>query len=384
MKRILTALMLLLTAQLAAQNREVKLDLHSPRVHYYLDLANALASRGELNVAQSAWKGADVWVLLRLDDGNIIFQKRPGGRVFYGVSPDRKSTMRYTRAQAIAELNWWLTLCYGLSEQDRQYEHLGFSQPCFMRAGDTPLETCPGEETRATIGVEPDYVGTKYQHSGEHTDGVRMTLWTTHDLTFAVLYRTDDLPCVEQGTGRVNFVTLVAFDIDEYLPQPEPSVGILPEDIPLGASLQGAFEVLDRHGFVELADAAVDQVWDEYNAALGGALGAADIQVTMSGRLDGAPCEITLHTATPGGTVHTVSGCFTDCYPTREALRGELLRRCEAIADRCGAGSWERLADGSEAFVIRNDRGSIALWAEQIGPVLEHEGEYRIVFVLRP
>ena len=109
-----------------------------------------------------------------------------------------------------------------------------------------------------------------------------MTLWTTHDLTFAVLYRTDDLPCVEQGTGRVNFVTLVAFDIDEYLPQPEPSVGILPEDIPLGASLQGAFEVLDRHGFVELADAAVDQVWDEYNAAMGGLLGAADIQVTMS------------------------------------------------------------------------------------------------------
>ena len=85
MKRILTALMLLLTAQLAAQNREVKLDLHSPRVHYYLDLADALDSRGELNVAQAAWKGADVWVLLRLDDGNIIFQKRPGGRFLEGV-----------------------------------------------------------------------------------------------------------------------------------------------------------------------------------------------------------------------------------------------------------------------------------------------------------
>ena len=68
-------------------------------------------------------------------------------------------------------------------------------------------------------------------------------------------------------------------------------------------------------------------------------------------------------------------------YRTPEQFLREMIASVQAQS----YGNWELcLADGSEAFVIRNDRGSIALWAEQIGPVLEHEGEYRIVFVLRP
>lgn len=325
MNRILAALFLLLPTGLAAQT-DASVHYKSPRVHYYIDADECINDKGYVDIALAAWKGADVWVMITLDDGNIIFRRRPGADFFYGTTPGHDTPADFTRDEAVAALNRWLSLTCSITEQDRKYEHLGYSMPCYIRMADAPLESCAGIDTHSVFGVDSDYVGMRFLHSGEHTRGTEMTLWMTRDHEFAILYRTGNPPCIEPETGYANYTTLLGVDIDEYLPQTDEPEGILFLGTRIPAPLDKVAESLRGQGFVELEERGADEVWDQYNAAMGGMLGSSANSRLMRGRFYGAPCEVTLHANPESGEVETIEGCLTASYPTLESLREDFRR----------------------------------------------------------
>lgn len=370
MKTLLFVALLLAPLGMRAQGNR---DYRSSRVHYYVPYWKSVTPVGAIDFETAYWKGANVWVLMELDSGGVIFEQRPWGNFQYGIIPGTNETGQLDRQQAIRKLNSWIDAYYSLAEQDRKYNQLGYSFPYYAKIANSKLEACPAFDDYEgdTVGVKAGDVGTKYSHSGRYTDGVGMSLWIPGDYRCAIFYPSDELPCVENN--RANYEVLVELDVEYYLPGYLTFAGI-----PMDGSLSNMVQCLRKEGFVELEADGIDEILDEEMGAQ--FFGVAENRVMMKGNFYGAPCIIWIFANPESKKVYTIQGSYNTTYLTLSQAQQTLDKLIDKLSNDYGAGEYSVTDTVEKEYCIQNQYGQIFLKIKKMGIGLENEGEYAIEF----
>ena len=194
-----------------------KLDYKSSRVYYYLPFEECFDSRGFLNLERAVLKGCNVWIVIVLDDGDIIFEKKDWGSFQYGIIDNQ--TAKLTRKQSIDYLNKWINLYYNMAKNDRKYRYDGYSTPYFYKAEERKFEACPQFDLNDYMGLlKSGDIVTAYYSTGSYMNNVKKNLFITKDHKLIVLCPSDETPCVNTS-GISNFNMFLKFDIEYYLPK---------------------------------------------------------------------------------------------------------------------------------------------------------------------
>lgn len=194
-----------------------KLDYKSSRVYYYLPFEECFDSRGFLDWERAVLRGCNVWIVIVLDNGDIIFESRPWGSFQYGVIDNQ--TVKFTRQQSIDKLNYWINFYYDIAKADKKYRYDGFSTSYFHKSGKNKFEACPRFDLNDYMGLlKSGDIVDAYYGSGSYTDNVKKNLFITKDHELVVLCPADKTPCVDMG-GISNFDMFLKFDIEYYLPK---------------------------------------------------------------------------------------------------------------------------------------------------------------------
>lgn len=352
------------------------IDYKSHRVHYYVPYWECVTPVGTLDFEYAYQKGANVWVLMELDNGSAILEQRPWGNFQYGIIPETNGTGQLNRQQSIKYLNSWIDSYYSLAEQDRKYDYLGYSFPYYAKVISSELETCSGFDEYDNMGLKAGNVGMEYFHSGRYTNGVGMSLWMTDDYERAIFYPSDELPCVKDGFP--NYTLLVELDIEYYLPQLQRHITF--GGIPISGSLPNMVQRLQNEGFIELKDDILDEVWDEYNNELGGLLGKSENQAMMKGNFYGLPCIIWINVDPKSKNVYYIGGSYDTCYTSLLQAQRPFDNLIEKLSSIYGIGKYTITNAEEKEYLIQNEYGNITLQIKKIGIGLENEGKFEIKF----
>lgn len=352
-------------------------DYKSSRIHYYVPYWDCMTPQGYLDFEYAYEKGLNVWVLMELDNGDVVFERRPWGNFQYGIIPGTNGTGQLNRQQAIYYLNSWIDAYYSLAEQDEKYNYLGYSFPYYMKVTNVKLGACPEFDKYDQMGLKSEDIGMKYVHSGRFTNDVAMSLWMTYDYEYAVFYPTDELPCVDNGIPN-DYTLLVEFDIEYYLPE---SQGYLTfAGIPMDGSLSNMVQRLRNAGFMELKDDVADEVSDEFNDELFGMLGKSENQTMMKGNFYGVPCEIMIN-ADPGSkNVYSIVGNSSVCCTSLSQAEVPFAYLIKKLSNIYGTGRYTISNAEEKEYRIRNEHGDITLRIEKIGIAMKNEGKFEIRF----
>lgn len=187
------------------------INYKSPCVYYYFPFHKCFDSRGFLNMERAFFNGCDVWVLMVLEDGDIIFNRRQWGDFQYGHA------VKLTRQQAIDDLNKWINSNYELAKNDRKYRHDGYSVPFYYYNDKIAFEACPAFDSYYIEFMKIGDIVDSYLGFGYSTDNIEKDLFVTSDHQIVILCPVNETPCIEDGVP--NFEMYLRCDIEYCLPK---------------------------------------------------------------------------------------------------------------------------------------------------------------------
>lgn len=214
MKKTIAVIILLFSAIPIIYSKNI--NYKSSCVHYYLPIYECYDSRGYIDIEYAISKGVDVWVLMVLDDNDILFEKRGWGNFHYGIRNNQ--TVKYTRQQSIENLNRWIDFYYGIAKEDRQYRYDGYSTSFFYYNTETTFKACPNFPEIPDLIANGDKVDS-YFGFGYSTDQVERNIFITKNYEILVICPADQTPCIDESEGSANYMMFLKFDIESYLPQ---------------------------------------------------------------------------------------------------------------------------------------------------------------------
>lgn len=190
-----------------------KINYKSSCIYYYLPIDECMDSKGYIDFEYAASKGLSAWVLIILDNGDALFESRPWGSFFYGISNGQ--TIRYNRQQAIEDLNYWLNFYYSIAKQDRKYKYDGYSTSYYYYGTDTVFKAYP------ELNVDPDLLknGDKVDLFFGNLHSTNKDLYITKNHEAIVMCPTKQAPYLDESEGTANYTMFIRFDIEYYLPK---------------------------------------------------------------------------------------------------------------------------------------------------------------------
>lgn len=213
MKRTIALIFLMLSV---ISTYSKKINYKSSCVYYYLPINECLDSRGCINFEYARSRGANVWVLIVLDNKDVLFENRTWGSFSYGIYNNQ--TIKYTRQQSIDDLNRWLNFYYQIAKEDRKYRYDGYSTSYYYYGVETKFEACPNFNESSDLIANGDKVDL-YCGFGYSTDNVKRNIFITKKHEALLLCPADQTPCIDEHEGIANYTMFIRFDIEYYLPK---------------------------------------------------------------------------------------------------------------------------------------------------------------------
>lgn len=193
-----------------------KINYKSSCVYYYLPINACLDDQGYINFEYAALRGPNVWVLIVLDNKDVLFENRPWGNFNYGIYNNQ--TIKYTRQQSIDDFNRWLNFYYEIAENDHKYRHDGYSTSYYYYGDETKFEAGPNFNENPELIANGDKVDF-YFGFGYSTDNVKRSIFITKNHEALVICPTGQTPCIDETEGTANYTMFIRFDIEYFLPQ---------------------------------------------------------------------------------------------------------------------------------------------------------------------
>lgn len=214
MKKTIAIIIFILSVIPTIYSKDI--NYKSSCVYYYIPFDECYDSRGYIDIEFAISKGVDIWVLMVLDDNDILFEKRGWGNFHYGIRNNQ--TVKYTRQQSIDDLNFWLDFYYDIAKADRKYRYDGYSTSYFYYDAETEFKACPNFYEVPDLIANGDKVDS-YFGFGHSTDKVERNIFITKNHEVLVLCPAGQTPCIDESDGVANYMMFLRIDIESYLPQ---------------------------------------------------------------------------------------------------------------------------------------------------------------------